>query len=776
MPRPGEVVAPGAADLRTPALGALAWAGALAGLLLSGRMLLGLVATAVLAALVGVRRWPRAVPTIVAGLVVLLGVLAAAHLRAETTASSPLRAWAEERAVAELTGLVTTDPRPRVGEHGGYVTVRLQVRTVTARGRTQRTRLPVMVVAPETWAENGTRPELGSVIAVEGRLAPVEGELAALVRARGTPRVLAEPGAALAGAAAVRAALRASVGHLAPEERTLVPALVVGDDQGMPPALVEDFEVSGLTHLLAVSGTNLTLIVGFLLTMARWCRVRGRGLLLVGACGVVGFVLLARTEPSVVRAAAMGTVGLLAMTSDGRQRGTRGLGVAVVALLLFDPWLATTIGFALSVGATAGILFLAPGWRDALSVWLPRWLAEAIAVPLAAQIACTPVIAAISGKVSLVAVAANLVAAPAVGPATVAGLAGGLLGVVSGPLARAPGSVAGVGAWWIVTVAERSGDLHAPAVDWAADPIGITLLTGACIGVTLLLGRLLPRRWASLAVAAGLALVTSVPLPTPGWPPAGWAVVACDVGQGDATLLRAGPAEAVVVDVGPDPDAVAGCLRRFGVRRVPALVLTHFHADHVGGLDGVLGRVPVGEIWVSGVDEPAPAAARVRERAAAEGVALGVPPLGQVRRVGAVAWQVVGPRRVVEGRSAGAEGGRANNASIVQVAEVGGVRVLLTGDMEPEAQALLRRDLPGLRVDVLTVPHHGSPHQDESFLAGTGARLALVSVGEDNGYGHPGARTLQLLRSSGARVRRTDLDGDLVVVVDGAGRWRPMTR
>ena len=158
--------------------------------------------------------------------------------------------------------------------------------------------------------------------------------------------------------------------------------------------------------------------------------MRGRWLYVVGACGIAGFVLLARTEPSVLRAAVMGAVGLVAMGANGRQRGSRALGVAVVVLLLVDPPLATSMGFALSVLATAGILLLAPGWRDALCRWLPRWLAEAVAVPAAAQLACTPLVAAISGQVSLVAVAANLVVAPAVGPATVLGLGGGLLGLV----------------------------------------------------------------------------------------------------------------------------------------------------------------------------------------------------------------------------------------------------------------------------------------------------------------------------------------------------------
>ena len=254
--------------------------------------------------------------------------------------------------------------------------------------------------------------------------------------------------------------------------RALVPALVDGDDARMPDELTEDFRTAGLTHLLAVSGTNLTLVVGSLLLLARWAGVRARGLVAVGVLGVVGFVLLARPEPSVLRAAAMGSVALVGMGSHGRRRGPRALGAAVLLLLLVDPWLAVSPGFALSALATAGILWLAPGWRDRLTRWLPRWVAEAISVPLAAQLACTPLVAAISGQVSLVAVVANLLAAPAVGPATVLGLAGGVVGLVSATLG---GWVAAPAAWcasWIIAVAVKGADLPVAAVAWSSGPLG----------------------------------------------------------------------------------------------------------------------------------------------------------------------------------------------------------------------------------------------------------------------------------------------------------------
>ena len=328
--------------------------------------------------------------------------------------------------------------------------------------------------------------------------------------------------------------------------------------------------------------------------------MRGRWLYVVGAVGIVGFVLLARTEPSVVRAAAMGTVGLLAMGTDGRERGARALGAAVVALLLVDPGLATSVGFALSVVATAGILLLAPGWRDALARWLPRWVAEAIAVPAAAQLACTPLVAAISGQVSLVAVVANLAVAAGGRPGDGArtGRRAGRPGLAvrpAGSSARSrrcasPGSSRWPG---VAPTCRPPRSAGAPGAG------ALALLTVLVLVLALAGPRLLRRPVGGVGCCCVLVVAVLVRPPTPGWPPEGWVLVACDVGQGDALVVRAGPGSGVVVDAGPDPAAVDRCLDRLAIERVPLLVLTHFHADHVDGLSGVLDGRSVGAVEVS---------------------------------------------------------------------------------------------------------------------------------------------------------------------------------
>jgi competence protein ComEC len=297
----------------------------------------------------------------------------------------------------------------------------------------------------------------------------------------------------------------------------------------------------------------------------------------------------------------------------------------------------------------------------------------------------------------------------------------------------------------------------------------VALLAVVCVLTAVVAGRLLRRAVWSATLGVVLVVVLLRPLPTPGWPPAGWVLVACDVGQGDGLVLRAGKATGVVVDTGPDPRAMDRCLDRLGIDRVPVLVLTHFHADHVDGLPGVLGGRSVGEVDVTATQDPAYGADEVAHEVREAHVPERVPVLGEVRRAGAVSWRVVGPVTTPSAVGHGEEGSLANNASLVLLVRVQGIDILMSGDMEPEAQRALAAAVPDLHADVLKVPHHGSRYQDPALLAGLGARLAVISVGADNDYGHPAAATVAMLRAAGMRVERTDLDGDVAVTVR-AGR------
>ncbi|WP_340540351.1 ComEC/Rec2 family competence protein [Nocardioides sp. GXZ039] len=754
------------ADLRAPLLAAAAWGGGL----LAGGVRPGVAVAVVLAVAVSVGvtvrvlgHSARPLITVTTGALMALAVLGSALLRTEAITTSPVAALAKERAAVEVLAVVTADPRPVKGAFADGFAVRVTVHEVVGRGWRHGVNVPALVLGDQDWGD----VELGAVVSAGGRLSPAEsGDLAGVLLGATTPRVVRGPDVWWRGAGAVRASIREAVAGRPADQRALVPALVDGDDAALSDDLAADFRTCGLTHLTAVSGTNLTLVVGFLLVIARWCRVRGRWLGLVAVLGIVGFVLLARTEPSVLRAAAMGTVGLMAMAAGSRRRAFRGLAVAAIVLLLLEPGLATSAGFALSVLATAGIVVLAPGWRDALARWLPRWLAEAIVVPAAAQVACTPVVAGLSGQVSLVAVAANLLVGPVVGPATVLGLAGGLVGLVSAPL----GAVLGTGAaWcvgWIVAVARHGADLPVAALDWGSGAVSLALLTAVCAAVAAAAPWLLRSPWRTVPATALATMVVTVPLPTPGWPPPDWVLAMCDVGQGDALALRVAEHSAIVIDAGPDPSAVDRCLDRLEIQSVPLVVLTHFHADHVDGLPGVLGR-PVGEIWTTSLLDPPESVRAVMAEAGAVGLQPLVSP-ATARQIGPVTLQPLWPEQSPASYGPG-DGSTANEASVVLLAEVAGLRILLTGDLEPPGQLALQRAYPGLTVDVLKVPHHGSRFQDVEWLTSLQASLALVSVGADNDYGHPAPSLLDALAAAGARLARTDRDGDVLVVAGPDG-------
>ena len=618
-------------------------------------------------------------------------------------------------------------------------------------GHLLRVRVPILVLAVpsdslDRWLQ--LLPDNGwSHKSCSDRPRP-ENRLAAVALARSPPDLLGRAPLVQQAAGSLRAGLRQAVADLPPGPRGLLPGLVVGDTSRMPPQLIDDFRTAGLTHLVAVSGANVAIVVGFVLLVARWLGARGRWLPLLAALAMAGFVVLARPQPSVLRAAVMGGVALLALATGRRRTSLAALGAAVLLLLLLDPWLARSYGFVLSTLATAALVVLAPGWTAALrSRGLPAGLAAAVAVPLAAQAVCGPVIAMIAGQVSLVAVLANLLAAPAVAPATVLGVLATVVSVVSGRLAALIADAAALPAWWIVTVAERGAAAPLAAIGWSTSVLSAVALAVLTVAVTAAVRRVSRRPPLAFAcvvlVVVGLAVAAS----SPGWPPRGWLLVACNVGQGDGLVLSAGAAGAVVVDAGPDPRLIDRCLRRLRVHTVAMVVLSHFHADHVEGLPGVLRGRRVGEIVVSPYGEPAAERGRVLSWAAAGHVPVRVVTVGERVSVGPLAWRVLWPQRVIEG-----EGSAPNNASIVMLVDAAGVRMLLCGDIEPPAQRALLSTWAAGPVDVLKVAHHGSAYQSPELMAALRPRVAVISVGADNDYGHPARRTLRALRQ--ARCRR----------------------
>lgn len=754
---------------RVLVLGVVAWATMGAATAGEPRVLAvtGLVTAAV--ALVAWRRssWFLAAVATVAAVCVVTG-----GAREAALARDPLTSLAQARATAVVDVRLTgngrlwepSGPRPGLWRGGAELV------SVDARDGAWRSGAPVQVVVTGAEARAWASMPLGSTVRATVRLGvPDAGSgVYAEVRARDLPEVVAPPDPVSAVVGSLRRGLVDACAPLWPDARALVPALVVGDVTAMTQEARDRFVVTGLTHLTAVSGANLVLLLGFLRVAAVGFGLRGRWLNGLLVAGVAGFVLLCLGEPSVLRAAAMGLVGLAALGRAGRGRqGIRFLGVAILVVVLADPSMARNLGFALSVLATFGLLRWAGPWTDLMARWMPRWCAEALAVPLAAQVATEPVVVYLAGQVSVVAVLANLVAGPMVGPATVLGLAATVVAPVSLPLATLPAWGAGWFAQGIAWTARLGEALPGAAVPWPVSPLTLGVVVLGCLVLVLLVPHVLPRPW----LAVGLALLLVVALfrtPTPpGWPPRGWAVVSCDVGQGDATVVAVAPGQALVVDTGPDPGLLARCLAQLGVTRVPMLVLTHLHADHVGGVDALAG-LGVEVVVTSGVRTPEAADLHVS-------VVLA----GARREVAAPgsAWVVGGARVDVLAAPAlgrdlpGGEGESSaeNDASLLLRAESAGVSVLLAGDAEEGAQTRHLALGGVLEVDVLLVPHHGSGRHAPAFIAAAAPDVALVSVGEGNDYGHPAARTLRSVADTGAALFRTDERGAVAVARDAGG-------
>lgn len=516
-----------------------------------------------------------------------------------------------------------------------------------------------------------------------------------------------------------------------------------------------------------MSGANCAIILGLVLFAARRCGLGPRACTVLCALALVGFVILARPSPSVLRAAAMGGLALAALAFDRPKAGVPALATAIVALVVYDPGLAGDAGFALSACATAGLMLLAPGWAAALEARrVPGFLAEALAVPAAAHAACSPIIAALSSSVSLTAIPANMLAEPAVAPATVLGVAAA---VVSPFWAQGAAFLAWLASWparWLVAIAQHGARVPDGVVPWPAGVTGGLILAVLLIALLVAARRPLVRRLVLVVAVAAVVGAVPVRVVAPGWPPPGWLMVVCDVGQGDAIVLDAAPHRAVVVDTGPEPTAVDGCLRRLHVDTVSLLVLTHFHADHVGGVTGVFQGRTVEAMLVSPFDEPAEGYDATMRVAAAQRVPVVVAAPGATGSTGALAFTVLGPVRTYHGTRSDP-----NNNSVVLRVVTGGRTILLTGDAENEEQQSLLETVgaAGLRASVLKVAHHGSPYQDPEFLAAVAPSVALVSVGAHNDYGHPSPVLMATLSHAGARVLRTDQSGDLAVLVDDQG-------
>jgi competence protein ComEC len=701
--------------------------------------------------------------------------LGAVHAHARQ--SGPVEGWASSHAKVEVIARVTGDPIHRVSANAPVWLSQSSTSIAISAVHLARQRLEVDLSAPLELrlSPEQRAPEVGSLIAVRVRLAPApwNRDVTAYAQQAGDIRVLRSPGLVDSAADALRSGLRESTAGLPPDIASLITGLAVGDISQQPPELSEAMRAAGLSHLTAVSGGNVAIVLASVLLVTSRLRLRRRARVIIALFALGFFVILVRPQPSVIRAAVMSGLVIVGMLTGGRRAGPAVLCASVLILIGLQPGLAVSWGFALSVAATAGLILVSPRLLRFLkqSRVTQRWppaLQEAVAIAASAQLATLPVLIAMGAGLSLLSIPANLLAMPAVAPITILGLLAAIMSPLAMPVAQLVAHLAAPFAWWIAHVAAWVNAMPFAHLGWPSGIPGIALLMSAVI-LAWWCRRLTRRRWpggvplqVSLTALALCCVLVAVLIIAPpgrrGWPPADWRMVMCDVGQGDALVLRNSNDSIVVIDVGPDPDLIDGCLGDLGVSSIDTVLLTHFHADHVVGLAGALRGRAVRQVLVTSIDEPPEQAEGARRTLAKYGMTATVARVDDVAGVGSIRWRVLWPRRRIDAGSV------PNNASVVLHVTVDEVSILLTGDIEPEAQAAIIGAEPGLHVDVMKVPHHGSRYQDPRLPTWSGARLALISVGSGNSYGHPAPETIDAWVRVGARVARTDTEGDIAVV------------
>jgi competence protein ComEC len=546
---------------------------------------------------------------------------------------------------------------------------------------------------------------------------------------------------------------------LAGERRAVLAGIVLGADEGLDQGLQDDFKASGLYHLLAVSGQNITYLALGVLGLAWLLGIPRVVAQVVAIVAIVGYVLAVGWQPSVVRAGIAGGLASLAWLLSRPRDRWHFLALGALVLLAWTPATLLEPGFQLSFAAVASIFVLVPRLRATLEGYpLPGWLRDVIAVSIACAAVTAPILWFQFGSVPLYSPFANVLVTLAVPPLLGIALVGSLVAPILPSAALALALLNGALAAYIALCARLVGSL--PSAEIESGP-AVALLLGALLALVALLR--LPRRSRAVALACAAALVPaalawallpqhSVP------PPAGLRLTVLDVGQGDAILLQV-PEGAILVDQGPPEGRVAEQLRELGIRRLAALVLTHPQRDHVGGAESVLRSVAVERVLDPGLTASGPEHRAALVEARRQRIPVVETRVGDGFRLGRLSLRVLWPDRP------GSPADDPNRLALVLLASYGEVDALLTADAETDVTArLLARP-----VEILKVAHHGSA--DEGLareLRELRPNVAVISCGRGNPYGHPASATLAALRGrSTLGLYRTDEDGRVVIESDG---------
>ncbi|MGI6368262.1 MAG: DNA internalization-related competence protein ComEC/Rec2 [Anaerolineae bacterium] len=587
----------------------------------------------------------------------------------------------------------------------------------------------------------------------------------------------------------IRGLLRERIEQILPHpEAGLLQGILLGLDHTLPEDLAEAFRIAGLTHIIVISGYNVSILLGAWFTASSHLLHRWTSLV-TGLLVLAGFVLLVGPTPPVVRAGIMGAMAVLAQLAGRRDWPLASLALSVLIMLLYNPLLLHSVSFQLSLAATLSLIVLLPRLETLLAqMWgteegsRPGWhriLSEVLLATTAAQLFTLPVIWAHFGTASLLALVANALVLPMQPLILVPGAAIVLLSLVTPALARVAALLLWLPLRWTILVARWIA-----SIGWASvqlPPFSPAAAWGLVILLFLLVGRL-PKPRANTPQAAGMdlkplwpaaigaALVSVLWLVAGNLPDGRLHVSFLDVGQGDAILLRSGSGRTILIDGGPDPVRLASQLGQalpFWQRDIDLVLVTHEDTDHIGALAALASRYRIHQVVYAGLVDSNEASAAWQSALAdadVQQVSLGA---GTEIRLGQCLLRLLHPPLPLRDNEADS-----NARSMVLAVEQGTFRMLLMGDApEPVEKALLASGQP-LDAILLKVSHHGSSGaSSQAFLEAVSPQLAVISVGDDNRYGHPNEAVLDRLRSVDATVLRTDQHGGIRVSTDGRTMW-----
>jgi len=616
------------------------------------------------------------------------------------------------------------------------------------------------------------RTGIGAELEVGGTLVTVEAgdDISFLFFTSGTPQRAGDPPWYLDWANATRSRFAAAASSLPGSGGDLLPGLAIGDTSAVDETLDSAMKATALSHLTAVSGANCAIVVGLIMIAGRAVGLSRGSRIAASIAVLVAFVVLVTPEPSVMRASVMASLVLLALASGRAVRGMPVLALAALILLAGDPWLSRSFGFVLSVLATGGLLLLASPLAKVMSRVMPLPLAAVIAVPLAAQIACQPVLILLNPTIPTYGVIANVLAEPAAPVATVVGLIACIALSVVPPLGEVIVHLAWVPSAWIAAVAEFFAGLPFGALPWIDGPAGVVLL--AFVTATCLAAIFAPTLvWRTRAAAAAAVILVAVLGASAGIAvsrtldrPPDWQIAVCDIGQGDATLVRS-DGEVALIDTGAEPELLRACLDDLGIARLDVLVLTHFDLDHVGGATAVVGRAD--RVLVGPTSESADEA--LVAEFASHGATIVHASRGLSGMLGDLRWHVLWPKARLGSVEPGNDASVAMAFTPVGECARGCLSSVFLADLGERMQNHVLAAGPVPRVDVVKVAHHGSADQSATFYEKVRATVGVIGVGADNTYGHPTDSLLAILTATGTVAARTDTMG-LILLSPGEAR------